>query len=78
MAKLMSYLSIPLKYLVFLDPEGVGGIDFLKREVIYWSMYMLIIGLLCFFSMTGAKKSFGTLTNNVTYKIRNLLYDEIL
>ena len=39
---------------------------------------MLADGVICFFSMATTKKSFGTLGNNVTYKVRSILYSKIL
>ena len=69
-AKILSLLSLPLEYLVYLDPDGVGGIEYMKDEIIYWSIVMLIIAVICFFSFSITKKCFGTLGNNVTLVVR--------
>ena len=78
MAKLLTYLSTPIEALFMIDPDGIGGIPYLKDGVIYWSVFMLITGIICFFSYFFARKAFGTLGNNVTLKIRNELYTKIL
>ena len=65
-AKLLTLLSIPVEYLKFIDPTGEGGIVYMKAEIIYWSIVMLIIAFICFISMGTTKKCFGTLGNNVT------------
>lgn len=77
-AKILTLLSLPIPYLKFVDPLGVGGIDYMKQEIIYWSIGMLIIALVCFISMGSTKKCFGTLGNNVTLEVRKLLYRKIL
>jgi len=78
MAKLLTYLSTPIEYLFLIDPDGKGGIPYLKDGITYWSLFMLLNGVISFISYFAAKKAFGTLGNNVTYKIRNLLYSKIL
>jgi len=77
-AKILSYLSIPIPYLVYLDPEKKGGVQYLKSEVIFWSIVMLIIAVICLFSFGITKKCFGTLGNNVTIAVRKILYAKIL
>jgi hypothetical protein len=65
-AKILTLLSLPMSYLKFIDPQKVGGVPYLKDEIIYWSISMLIIAVVCFISMGTTKKCFGTLGNNVT------------
>jgi len=77
-AKILTLLSVPLEFLKFIDPLGVGGNDFLKAEIIFWSAFMLVIAFILFFSMGTTKKCFGTLGNNVTLEVRKLLYKKIL
>lgn len=77
-AKILTLLSLPVPYLKFVDPLGVGGIPYLKDEIVFWSIGMLIIAVVCFISMGGTKKCFGTLGNNVTLEVRKLLYRKIL
>lgn len=77
-AKILSLLSIPVEFLKFLDPDGIGGFDYLKSEVTFWSIVMLIIAGICFFSFSLTKKCFGTLGNNVTLEVRKILYAKIL
>ena len=50
----------------------------MKNEIVFWSIVMLIIGVICFFSFSISKKCFGTLGNNVTIEVRKLLYGKIL
>jgi hypothetical protein len=69
-AKILTLLSMPIEYLKFIDPLEVGGTDYLKNEIIYWSIVMLIIAVVCFVGMGTSKKCFGTLGNNVTIQVR--------
>jgi len=77
-AKILSLLSIPVNLLKYIDPEGKGGYQYLKTEIVFWSIVMLIIAGVCFFSFSISKKCFGTLGNNVTIEVRKLLYGKIL
>lgn len=77
-AKILTLLSLPVSYLKFLDPAGLGGFPYLKEEIIYWSIAMLIIAGVCLISFSLTKKCFGTLGNNVTLEVRKLLYSKIL
>jgi ABC-type multidrug transport system fused ATPase/permease subunit len=77
-AKILSLLSVPVEYLEFLDPEKKGGFPYMKKEIIYWSIVMLILGGITLVSFTFTKKVFGTLGNNVTLRVRKVLYGKIL
>ena len=77
-AKILTLLSLPVEYLIYIDPAKVGGSEYMKTEIIYWSIAMLIIAVICFFSFSITKKMFGTLGNNVTFEVRKLLYRKIL
>lgn len=77
-AKILTLLSIPLQYLVYVDPERVGGTAYMKNEIIYWAIVMLILAGICFVSFSATKKCFGTLGNNVTLEVRKILYEKIL
>ena len=77
-AKILSLLSIPVDYLKYIDPAKVGGIQYMKSEVIFWSIVMVIIAGICLISFSVTKKCFGTLGNNVTLEVRKVLYNKIL
>lgn len=77
-AKILTLLSVPVEYLAFIDPSKVGGNEYLKAEIIYWSAFMLAIAFVLFISMGTTKKCFGTLGNIVTFEVRKLLYRRIL
>jgi len=66
-AKILTLLSLPVEYLIYIDPAKVGGTEYLKKETIFWSIAMLVIAVVCFFSFSITKKCFGTLGNNVTF-----------
>jgi len=77
-AKILTLLSIPVPFLKYIDPAGVGGTTYMKNEIIFWSIVMLIIAGVCFFSFSITKKCFGTLGNNLTLTVRKILYAKIL
>ena len=77
-AKILTLLSLPIEFLLYIDPAGVGGVKYLKSEIIFWSLCMLVIAGVCFFSFSITKKCFGTLGNNVTLEVRKVLYAKIL
>jgi hypothetical protein len=77
-AKILTYLSLPIDFLYLIDPKGEGGVKYLKSEIIFWSIAMLVIAGICFFSFSITKKCFGTLGNNVTLVVRKILYAKIL
>jgi ABC-type multidrug transport system fused ATPase/permease subunit len=78
-AKILTLLSVPVEFLVTIDKEnGIGGFPYLKNEITFWSIVMLIISGICFISFSTTKKCFGTLGNNVTLEVRKLLYTKIL
>jgi ABC-type multidrug transport system fused ATPase/permease subunit len=77
-AKILTLLSLPIDFLIYIDPAQEGGVKYLKAEIIFWSIGMLVIAVICFFSFSISKKCFGTLGNNVTLEVRKILYAKIL
>jgi len=74
-AKVLTLLSTPKDLLVLMND---GNEDYLQEEVTKICLWMVIIAAVCSVGYFTAKFSFGTLGNNVTLKIRQILYAHIL
>ena len=57
--------------------ENIGP-DYLEDEVKRYALWMTVVAVATFFSAFGAKWAFGTLGQNVTLGIRQVLYNHIL
>jgi hypothetical protein len=71
------------KFIGILGPDRAVlelyfGPDFLENEVKKYALYMCLVAVATFFSAFGNKWAFGTLGQNVTLNIRELLYNHIL
>ena len=55
--------------------EGKG---YVRESLDYWVMWTLIIAHACLIAMAIRGSAFGFLSNNVTLKIRTILYNSIL
>lgn len=75
-AKLLSVLSLPIEFLKIR--EGDDWADWLKGEVTFLSMVMIYCAIVNLFSILFQKYSYGYLGNNVTMKVREILYTNIL
>ena len=78
MSKLLSLMSLPESYLIDKENLEVKGMDYLKQEVIFWVVAYAITGTVMLFTYFIAKKSFGTLGENVTLSVRKVLYQSIM
>jgi hypothetical protein len=50
------------------------GEDYLEDEMNHWIIANVIIAFICLIGMTGVNTCFGIIGQNVTIKIRELLY----
>ena len=73
MSKMLTVLSMPLWFW-----EMTEGPDHVENSVKSYAVYMVIIAIIAGCGSFAQKYSFGTLGNNVTLKIRTLLYFNIL
>ena len=73
LSKMLSVLSLPLWYW-----EEMEGPDYVENSVKKYAVYMVTIAIVAGTGSFFQKYSFGTLGNNVTMKIRTLLYLNIL
>lgn len=69
----MNLLTVPL--MVY---EMTEGPDYVKNEMDFWVIMTLITAFACLLAMSIRGAAFGFLGNNVTIKIRTILYDQIL
>jgi ABC-type multidrug transport system fused ATPase/permease subunit len=72
-AKMLSTLSMPLWYW-----EMTEGPDYVENSIKKYAMYMGLIAIMAGIGSYTQRYSFGTLGNNVTQKIRTILYANIL
>ena len=77
LSKLLAYLSATWEMLDAMDPETTGR-QYLEQEVKFYSIIMGILALGGVIGSMTQKRSFGTLGENVTEKIRQVLYTSIL
>jgi ABC-type multidrug transport system fused ATPase/permease subunit len=73
LAKMLSVLSLPLEYWALKE-----GPDYVETEVKKYAGLMVIIAVASGIGSYTQKYSFGTLGNNVTLKVRTILYSQIL
>ena len=78
MSKLLSLMSLPAQYLVDKNDPSIKGMEYLEREIIMWVILFAVVGIITLFSYFIAKKSFGTLGENVTLSVRKYLYSSIM
>lgn len=78
MSKLLSLMSLPPSYLVDKENPEIKGMSYLKQEVIFWAVAYSVCGCTMLFTYFIAKKSFGTLGENVTLSVRKVLYEKIM
>jgi ATP-binding cassette subfamily B (MDR/TAP) protein 1 len=73
LSKMLSVLSLPLWYWDMME-----GPDYVENSVKKYAAFMVMIAIIAGCGSFVQKYSFGTLGNNVTLKIRTLLYFNIL
>lgn len=73
LSKMLSVLSMPLWYW-----DAMEGPDYVENSVKRYALYMTIVAVIAGAGSFTQKYSFGNLGNNVTEKIRTLLYFNIL
>ena len=78
MSKILAILSVPSEYLVDKEDPTIKGKEYLKQEIIYWSLAYVIIAWIVLVTYFIAKKSYGTLGENVTLGVRKDLYSSIM
>jgi hypothetical protein len=54
------------------------GPDYLEDETNYWVICTVVVAFVCLFGMAFRGAAFGFIGQNVTLKIRHILYDSIL
>jgi ATP-binding cassette subfamily B (MDR/TAP) protein 1 len=72
-AKVMNLLTIPVDYWTLSK-----GPDYLEDELIYWVLVNVVVAQICLVGITARSSCFGIIGQNVTLKIRALLYNAIL
>jgi len=72
-SKVMNLLTVPL--IVY---EMTEGPDYVKKEIDFWVIITLGVAFGCLIAMAIRGAAFGFLGNNVTIKIRTILYNKIL
>jgi len=75
-SKIMQTMTLPVAYLKII--HGDGWKDHLKSEVTDLSMYTVYIAIAMFLGYMGKSYIFGYLGENVTMKVRQVLYNSIL
>lgn len=78
MSKLLSLMSLPTAYLVDKNDPSIKGMVYLEQEIKFWVILYAIVGAVIFFTYFFAKKAFGTLGENVTLSVREVLYSSIM
>ena len=79
LSKLLGYLSIPSEYLQFQHPEYEGTVaELIKEKVQLYSLVMVCVAIASGLGVLFQKISFSFLGGNVTYEIRQILYDKVL
>lgn len=73
LSKMLSVLTLPLEFWEYME-----GPTYVEDSVKRYCVYMVIIALVNGIGSFTQKYSFGTLGNNVTMKIRTILYSKIL
>lgn len=58
--------------------EILKGPDYLRQELDFWVLMTVLMGFLCLIGISGRGACFGFIGQNVTLKIRRLLYHAIL
>jgi len=72
-AKVMNLLTVPVDlWAVIEDP------DYLQTELNFWVLMTCLMAVICFVGFSGRSAAFGFIGQNVTLKIRNVLYEAIL
>lgn len=69
----MNLLTVPTAYWTFLYHD-----NYLRENIDYWVFVTIGISFACLFAISIRGAAFGHLGQNVTIKIRTLLYQAIL
>jgi len=68
-SKVMNLLAVPIEYW-----ELIEGPDYLMDEVDFWSLMVVVLAFVCLFCISVRGAAFSNLGQNVTMKIRTILY----
>lgn len=74
MSKILTLMTVPSEYLIDKNDPSIKGVAYFKQEILYWVIAYAIVGCVILFTYFIAKKSFGTLGENVTLSVRKVLY----